>query len=114
MVGHVLGGAIAARYAARRPGRLRGLILADSLGLARFRPSLRFALGFLRFASRPSERSCEGFMDQCADDRQRLQQQMKDDWTGVRRLQPQPRPVGSSQGGRPAVPAGGHAAYPTG
>lgn len=77
----MLGGAIAARYAARRPGRLRGLVLVDSLGLARFRPSLRFALGFLRFTSRPSERSFERFMDQCAHDRQRLQQQMGDDWT---------------------------------
>lgn len=81
VVGHVIGGAIAARYAARRPGRLRGLVLVDSLGLARFRPSPRFALGFLRFTFRPSERSFERFMDQCAHDRKRLQLQMGDDWT---------------------------------
>ncbi len=81
VVGHVIGGAIAARYAARCPGRLRGLVLVDSLGLARFRPSLRFALGFLRFTFRPSERSFERFMDQCAHDRKRLQEQMGDDWT---------------------------------
>lgn len=81
VVGHVLGGAIAARHAAHRPGRLSGLVLVDSLGLARFRPSIRFALGFLRFTLRPSERSFEGFMNQCAHDRQRLQQQMGDDWT---------------------------------
>jgi pimeloyl-ACP methyl ester carboxylesterase len=80
VVGHVLGGAIAARYAARRPGRLRGLVLVDSLGLARFRPSLRFALGLLRFTARPSERSFELFMDQCAHDRERLQQRMGGDW----------------------------------
>jgi pimeloyl-ACP methyl ester carboxylesterase len=81
VVGHVLGGAIAARHAARHPGRVRALVLVDSLGLARFRPSLRFALGFLRFTSRPSERSFERFMDQCAHDRRRLQRQMGDDWT---------------------------------
>lgn len=80
VVGHVLGGAIAARYAARRTDRLRGLVLVDSLGLARFRPSPRFALGFLRFTSRPSERSFERFMDQCAHDRERLQQRMGEDW----------------------------------
>lgn len=80
LVGHVIGGAIAARYAARCPGRLRALVLVDSLGLARFRPSLRFALGFLRFTARPSERSFERFMDQCAHDRKRLQEQMGDDW----------------------------------
>lgn len=81
VVGHALGGAIAARYAARRPGRLRGVVLVDSPGLAPFRPSLRFALGFLRFTVRPSERSFERFMDQCAHDRKRLQQDMGDDWT---------------------------------
>lgn len=81
VVGHVLGGAIAARYAACRPGRLRALVLVDSLGLARFRPNLRFALGFLRFTFRPSERSFERFMDQCAHDRERLRQRMGDDWT---------------------------------
>lgn len=80
VVGHVLGGAIAARYAAHHPGRLRGLVLVDSLGLARFRPSLRFALRFLRFTSRPSEGSFERFMDECAYDRERLQQRMGDDW----------------------------------
>jgi pimeloyl-ACP methyl ester carboxylesterase len=81
VVGHVLGGAIAARHASRHPGRVRALVLVDSLGLARFRPSPRFALGFLRFTSRPSERSFERFMDQCAHDRRRLQQRMGDDWT---------------------------------
>ncbi len=81
VVGHVLGGAIAARHAAHRPGRLRGLVLVDSLGLARFRPSIRFAVRLLRFASRPSERTFERFMDQCAHDRMRLQQEMGDEWT---------------------------------
>ena len=81
VVGHVLGGAIAARHAARHGQRLRGLVLVDSLGLARFRPSARFALGFLRFTIRPNERSFERFMDQCAHDRERLQQRMGVDWT---------------------------------
>jgi pimeloyl-ACP methyl ester carboxylesterase len=81
VVGHVLGGAIAARHAARRGGRLRGLVLVDSLGLARFRPSVRFALGLLRFTARPTERSFERFMDQCSHDRARLQHRMADDWT---------------------------------
>lgn len=80
LVGHVLGGAIAARFAARRPNRLHRLVLVDSLGLARFRPSIRFALGFARFSARPSERSYERFMRQCAFDLDHLQRDMGDDW----------------------------------
>ena len=81
LVGHVLGGAIAARFAARHPGRIRGLVLVDSLGLARFRPSPRFALGFLGFQIRPRESSFERFMDQCAYSLDHLRERLGDDWT---------------------------------
>ena len=52
MVGHILGGSVAARYAVARPGRLDRLVLVDSLGLAKFRPHPRFALGLIRFMIR--------------------------------------------------------------
>ena len=81
VVGHLVGGAIAARYAVRHGTRLRGLVLVDSLGLGRFVPTVRFAVGLVRFTTRPSERSFERFMDQCAHDRTRLRQHMGDDWT---------------------------------
>ncbi|MFP3915479.1 MAG: alpha/beta fold hydrolase [Actinomycetota bacterium] len=81
IVGHVLGGAIAARYSIRRPGRLHRLVLVDSLGLGRFRPSLRFALGFLGFQARPRERSYERFMQQCAYDLEGLRRDMDEEWT---------------------------------
>lgn len=80
LVGHVLGGAIAARFAVRHPDRLDRLVLVDSLGLGRFRPSIPFALGFAGFLARPNERSFERFMDQCAYDLDRLQSDMGDDW----------------------------------
>jgi pimeloyl-ACP methyl ester carboxylesterase len=81
VVGHVLGGAIAARFAAHRPDRLRGLVLVDSLGLGRFRPSPRFALTFLGFIARPRERSYERFMGQCAYDLDKLRRDMGEDWS---------------------------------
>ncbi len=81
VVGHVLGGAIAARFAIRHGDRLANLILVDSMGLAPFRPSRRFATSFLRFLIRPTERSYERFMDQCAYDVDRLRADMDDDWT---------------------------------
>jgi pimeloyl-ACP methyl ester carboxylesterase len=80
VVGHVLGGAIAARFAAEHPDRLRHLVLVDSLGLARFRPSPRFALGFMRFQARPNQGSYERFMRQCAYDLDALREEMGADW----------------------------------
>ena len=44
LVGHVLGGAIAARFAIDYSDRLDRLVLVDTLGLGRFRPAPRFAL----------------------------------------------------------------------
>jgi pimeloyl-ACP methyl ester carboxylesterase len=81
VVGHVLGGAIAARFAARHGDRLRALVLVDSLGLAPFRPSARFAARFLGFQARPNERTFERFMGQCAFDLDDLRAGMGDDWT---------------------------------
>jgi pimeloyl-ACP methyl ester carboxylesterase len=80
VVGHVLGGAIAARLAVQRPERLERLVLVDSLGLARFRPSPRFALSFVAFVTRPNERSHERFMAQCAYDLDGLRHDLGDDW----------------------------------
>lgn len=82
VVGHVLGGAIAARFATRHPSRISRLVLVDSLGLGRFRPSLRFATRFLGFLARPHERSYERFMNQCAYDLDDLRAGMgEEDWT---------------------------------
>lgn len=80
LVGHVLGGALAARYAAARDGQLRGLVLVDSLGLGRFRPKLRFLLAMLGFQARPTERTYRWFMGQCAFDREALRDRMGDRW----------------------------------
>ena len=80
VVGHVLGGALAARFAVRSPGRLRRLVLVDSLGLARFRPRPAFALGLLRFQARPRQGSYERFMDQCAYDLDALRHDLSEDW----------------------------------
>ncbi|WP_308119298.1 alpha/beta hydrolase [Streptomyces sp. JJ38] len=57
VVGHLLGGAIAARFAAAHPDRLARLVLVDSYGLTRFRPEPGFALALAGFAARPTERS---------------------------------------------------------
>jgi pimeloyl-ACP methyl ester carboxylesterase len=68
LVGHVLGGSIAARFAINSGDRLSRLILVDTLGLAPFRPSPRFALTMVGFLARPNERAYDRFMRQCSYD----------------------------------------------
>ena len=80
LVGHVLGGAIAARFASNQGGRLSQLVLVDSLGLAPFRPSLRFALAMIGFLARPTERTYNRFMRQCSFDLDSLREQMGKRW----------------------------------
>jgi pimeloyl-ACP methyl ester carboxylesterase len=81
LVGHVLGGAIAARFAIARTGRVRRLVLVDSLGLDRFRPSARFALSFLGFRVRPRPQSFERFLGQCAYDVDQLRSDLGEHWS---------------------------------
>lgn len=80
LVGHVLGGAIAARFARARGDRIRCLVLVDSLGLAPFRPALRFLVALLGFQARPTETTYRWFMGQCAHDLDRLQERMGERW----------------------------------
>jgi len=80
LVGHVLGGAIGVRFAIEGGERLSRLVLVDSLGLARFRPSPRFALGLAGFAARPHERSYDRFMRQCSFDLDALRERMGEEW----------------------------------
>jgi pimeloyl-ACP methyl ester carboxylesterase len=80
VVGHILGGAIAARHAARHGGRIERLVLVDTLGLAPFRPSPRFLLRLLGFQARPTEKSYERFMRHCAYDLDGLRARMGAKW----------------------------------
>jgi pimeloyl-ACP methyl ester carboxylesterase len=84
LVGHILGGSVAARYAVARPDRLDRLVLVDSLGLAKFRPNPRFALGLIGFMMRPGARSHQRFMGQCLTNADTVEQAMGDKWTALR------------------------------
>jgi len=57
LVGHLLGGAIAARFASDQSHRVSRLVLVGTLGLGPFRPSPTFALALVRFLARPTERT---------------------------------------------------------
>jgi pimeloyl-ACP methyl ester carboxylesterase len=84
LVGRLVGGAIAARYAAaqvagpRRP--LAGLVLVDSTGLAPFAPDPRFGLALHRHLAAPTERSFERLMEFCAFDMDRIRHRLGERW----------------------------------
>jgi pimeloyl-ACP methyl ester carboxylesterase len=80
LVGHVLGGAIALRYAMAHGERLADLIVVDTLGLAPFRPKPAFALTMMAFLTRPTEASYARFMRQCSYDLDRLREEMGELW----------------------------------
>ena len=84
LVGHILGGAIGARFAAAHPNQLSLLILVDSLGLFRFRPSAGFAFSLFRFMIRPSAANYERFMTRCEHDSDKLSAEMGSDWEALR------------------------------
>jgi pimeloyl-ACP methyl ester carboxylesterase len=65
LVGHLGSGAIAIRSALQYEQQLRGLVLVDSFGLARFRPAPRFALALFRYIARPTPRSYDALMQRC-------------------------------------------------
>jgi pimeloyl-ACP methyl ester carboxylesterase len=80
LVGHLLGGAISARFASERPAELGRLVLVDSFGLSWNRPSPRFALPLLVYIARPTERTRDRFLEQCFVDFDGLRGQMAEDF----------------------------------
>ena len=80
LVGHVVGGAIAAHYVIQYSTNVKQLVLVDSLGLSAFHPALRFALEYMRFMIYPSEKSQKRFMTQCMFDMDELSKGMGRQW----------------------------------
>lgn len=76
LLGHALGGAIAARFAIARGEALGRLVLVDTLGLARFRPALGFGLTLLALQARPNERTYDRFMRHCSADLDGLREEL--------------------------------------
>jgi pimeloyl-ACP methyl ester carboxylesterase len=80
LVGHGLGGAIAARFAIAHPDRLSGLVLVDALGLDRFDPAPSFGLALHRFMEQPTEHTRDVLFEQCFVDPDGLRQQLGQRW----------------------------------
>jgi pimeloyl-ACP methyl ester carboxylesterase len=80
LVGHGLGGAIAARFAAGHGERIAGLVLVDAFGLAGFEPAPSFGLALHQFLAAPTELTRDSLFGQCFVDLDRLRAQVGERW----------------------------------
>jgi pimeloyl-ACP methyl ester carboxylesterase len=80
LVGHLLGGAIAARYASRHPARLAHLVLVDTMGLRWFRPKFQFAAPMVRIMIMPTPESRDRLCNECFVDFDQVGERFGDVW----------------------------------
>jgi pimeloyl-ACP methyl ester carboxylesterase len=80
LVGHLGSGSVAARFALEHSERLAALVLVDSFGLGKFRPTPGFALALFRYVARPTGRSYHGLMQRCTADFAGVRAAMGERW----------------------------------
>ena len=80
LVGHELGGAIAARFAADHGDRIGRLVLVDALGLVPFDPVPDFGRALGEFLSEPNERTHDELWRYCAHDLDRVRAGLGEHW----------------------------------
>jgi pimeloyl-ACP methyl ester carboxylesterase len=83
VVGHGLGGALAAGLACRQPHRLAALVLVDSFGLGDFAPAPSFAVALERFANEPTEHTRDELFAQCFADLDGVRKRLGGRWAAV-------------------------------
>ena len=80
MVGQLLGGAIALRFAIEQGERLERLVLVDTFGLAPFQPAPEFGQALMQFQAQPNERNHDALWRHCAYDLDALRRRMGAQW----------------------------------
>jgi pimeloyl-ACP methyl ester carboxylesterase/ubiquinone/menaquinone biosynthesis C-methylase UbiE len=80
LVGHIHGGAIAARFAARHGDRIRCLVLVDTLGLVPFSPTPEFGRVLGEFVAAPSEDTHDRQWERCSFDYEALRKGLGERW----------------------------------
>jgi hypothetical protein len=80
LIGQLLGGAIAARFAIEHGDRLSRLVLVDTFGLSPFQPAREFGQALHRFLEQPTERTHQDLWRYCAFDLDGLRQRMGRQW----------------------------------
>jgi pimeloyl-ACP methyl ester carboxylesterase len=80
LVGQLLGGAIAARFAAGHRDRVSRLALIDTFGLVPFQPEPEFGKALHQFMAHPDERTHHDLWRHCAFDLDGLLQRIGERW----------------------------------
>jgi pimeloyl-ACP methyl ester carboxylesterase len=80
LVGQLLGGAIALRFAIQRGELLQRLVLVNTFGLAPFQPAPQFGQALMQFQAEPSARTHDSLWRHCAFDLDRLRSRMGERW----------------------------------
>jgi pimeloyl-ACP methyl ester carboxylesterase len=80
LVGQLLGGAIATRYASEHGHRLCRLVLVDAFGFRPFQPAPEFGLALSNFLAQPTERTHTDLWHHCAFNLDALRQRMGKRW----------------------------------
>jgi pimeloyl-ACP methyl ester carboxylesterase len=83
MVGHTLGGAMAAQFASERSDRLATLVLVDTLGLSPFQPCPAFGASLHEFLSHATEGTLNGLWSQCLFDVAMVRSRMAEEWDAI-------------------------------
>jgi pimeloyl-ACP methyl ester carboxylesterase len=80
VVGHALGGAIAARFAAAHGDAIGQLVLVDTLGLTPFQPVPEFGQAIHAYFENPTPESHHELWRYCAHDIESVRRQMGERW----------------------------------
>lgn len=84
LVGQILGGAIAARFAGSHGDQVSRLVLVDTLGLAPFQPAPEFGRALGEFLAEPNEDTHDCLWRRCAFDLDRMRDRMGDSWDRIK------------------------------
>ena len=83
LIGHLFGGAIAARFAVQNGERLARLVLVDALGLAPFQPEPEFGQALMEFVGRPTKETHDRLWRRCAFDLDALRRSLGEQWDDI-------------------------------
>ena len=84
LVGQLTGGAVAARFAAQTPGRVRALVLVVPFGLAPFAPTPAFGSALTGYLSDPTGASHDTLWRHCVRDLDDVRFRLGDRWEAMR------------------------------